>query len=391
MTTIGGNVKELCTAAAAGDMDTVRFHLHAHAPPMDPNFQHPEFMTTPLIEASRFGHVDIVLLLLRYGADPTVTADFEGCTALQEALREGHHDVVDALLPRLQFAHGTDPYENEFLVLWVATSQEGEGTFRSSQSVSLIRHLLNKGHCVLCTMMDIENDDEGKQRAFRTMAESLRSETGNQKLFEFSSLSNLADFFHSTDNTCASNPSSSLYDAPTASTAAVNVGSSVPMPWRPYAVDVCIAINNTIRKRSTKEEGMVKAAKLSDWCKVVSFRGGTTRVGLLHTTDVSWSSLLWGFMFPRKCGVDTEISVLKRLLIRNNENENNNYTDPAKEEEEESVKEKNILIYSMDPCWSWWDYVANVLGSHQPWCDKVLDTLMNLRKDSTADQQAMTK
>ena len=84
---------------------------------MDLNFQHPEFMTTPLIEASRFGHVEIVRMLLRHGADPTITADFEGCTALQEALREGHHhDVVDALLPCLQFTYGTDSYENEFFV-----------------------------------------------------------------------------------------------------------------------------------------------------------------------------------------------------------------------------------------------------------------------------------
>ena len=38
MTTVGGNVKELCTAATVGDLPTVKYHLETG---MDPNFNIP--------------------------------------------------------------------------------------------------------------------------------------------------------------------------------------------------------------------------------------------------------------------------------------------------------------------------------------------------------------
>lgn len=39
-----------------------------------PHCQLPEFLTTPLIEAATFGHIDIVKFLLDNGADPDIKA-----------------------------------------------------------------------------------------------------------------------------------------------------------------------------------------------------------------------------------------------------------------------------------------------------------------------------
>jgi hypothetical protein len=182
MTTVGGNVKELCTAASEGKVDIVKYHLDMG---MDPNFQHPEFMTTPLIEAARFGRTAVVQLLLERGkADPTVTADFEGCTALEEAMKEGHHDVVDLILPRLP---EESDYDRECLIIWITT-----GTAVASPPRVLLRHFLVKGHCVLWT---VDTDQAAVQLS--TIAKDLRCLTGNRKLFLLSH-AGLGDFFAKT-------------------------------------------------------------------------------------------------------------------------------------------------------------------------------------------------
>lgn len=41
----GGNWKELLYASERGDLDLMRYHLRMG---IDPNYQHPEFLTTPL-------------------------------------------------------------------------------------------------------------------------------------------------------------------------------------------------------------------------------------------------------------------------------------------------------------------------------------------------------
>ena len=52
---------------------------------------------SPLHLAAKFGHIDVVNLLLESGADPDKASN-SGMTALQLALTNGHHDVCKALI-----------------------------------------------------------------------------------------------------------------------------------------------------------------------------------------------------------------------------------------------------------------------------------------------------
>lgn len=94
----GGNWKELMYASERGDLDLMRFHLNMG---VDPNYQHPEFLTTPLIEAARLGQVEAVKLLLARGADPSIKAVMGGETAMSVAKAYRKKEVVAVLKERL--------------------------------------------------------------------------------------------------------------------------------------------------------------------------------------------------------------------------------------------------------------------------------------------------
>ncbi|MDW3646580.1 MAG: ankyrin repeat domain-containing protein [Bacteroidia bacterium] len=76
---MGGDWKEMLLAAEKGDLDLLTYHIKMGA---DPNYQHPEFLTTPLIESIRFGHLDCAKYLLDNGADPTIKEAFGPHTPL---------------------------------------------------------------------------------------------------------------------------------------------------------------------------------------------------------------------------------------------------------------------------------------------------------------------
>ena len=65
----GGNWKEMFHASENGDLELVRYHLRMG---IDPNYQHPEYMTAALIESIRKGHIEIAQLLLDNGANPKI-------------------------------------------------------------------------------------------------------------------------------------------------------------------------------------------------------------------------------------------------------------------------------------------------------------------------------
>ena len=89
-----GDWKEMLIAAQNGDLPLVRYHIRMGE---NPNYQHPEFLTTPLIEAATFGHKDIVEFLLENDADPKIKAGFSADTALAMAKQNGHKEIVKLL------------------------------------------------------------------------------------------------------------------------------------------------------------------------------------------------------------------------------------------------------------------------------------------------------
>ena len=63
----GGDWKEMFHACETGDIALVQYHVDNG---IDINYQHPEILTSPLIESIRCGHNDIAKYLLENGADP---------------------------------------------------------------------------------------------------------------------------------------------------------------------------------------------------------------------------------------------------------------------------------------------------------------------------------
>ena len=89
-----GDWKEMLVAAQNDDLALVRYHIRMGE---NPNYQHPEFLTTPLIEEATFGHQEIVEFLLKNGADPKIKAGFSADTALQMAKQNGHTEIEKLL------------------------------------------------------------------------------------------------------------------------------------------------------------------------------------------------------------------------------------------------------------------------------------------------------
>ena len=90
----GGDWKDLYQAAMAGDLALVQHHI---AEGINPNYQHPEILCTPLVASIINGHLQIALYLLTQGADPNMLSIMDSLTPLQAAKRHQHLEVVEAL------------------------------------------------------------------------------------------------------------------------------------------------------------------------------------------------------------------------------------------------------------------------------------------------------
>lgn len=107
-----GDWKDLYAAAVAGDLARVRYHL---AQGVDPNYQHPEVLCTPLVASVIHGHDVVAHCLLEHGADPQLRSDFDDLTPLEAAHRYGR----TALAQRLR-ALGARPARPSFWRRWLA-------------------------------------------------------------------------------------------------------------------------------------------------------------------------------------------------------------------------------------------------------------------------------
>jgi ankyrin repeat protein len=77
-----GDWKEMFDAAVNGDLALLRYHLAAK---VDPNYQHPEYMCTPLVACILAGQYDAAALLLQWDADPKLRSEDEAMTPLEAA------------------------------------------------------------------------------------------------------------------------------------------------------------------------------------------------------------------------------------------------------------------------------------------------------------------
>lgn len=91
---MGGDWKEMFEAAFKGDLELVKYHVKMG---VDVNYQHPEFLTTALIEASQYGQAEVVAYLLENGADPDIKSVFGGDTAISVAKAFKKKNVIKVL------------------------------------------------------------------------------------------------------------------------------------------------------------------------------------------------------------------------------------------------------------------------------------------------------
>lgn len=89
-----GNWKEMHLAAEKGDIELVSFHLKMS---VDPNYQHPEFMTAPLLASIKNQHLDVARLLLENGAQPDIKEVWTGDRPMDIALRNKDQAAIDLL------------------------------------------------------------------------------------------------------------------------------------------------------------------------------------------------------------------------------------------------------------------------------------------------------
>ena len=169
-----------------GELSIIKNHLQNG---LDPNFQHPEYMTTPLIEASRVGNVGAVDLLLGLGkADPAIESDLDGCTPLDVAMQAKQHATVDILLRAVP-----ENYETECKLILISGTQQRD----------IITHFLTLGHRVILACAEISEADEEQTASTKEMVEELKKKTGNSKLWVYPIHSDLHEFLQNNVKTLA--------------------------------------------------------------------------------------------------------------------------------------------------------------------------------------------
>jgi ankyrin repeat protein len=94
-----GDWKEMFNAAVEGDLGLLRYHLAAQ---VDPNYQHPEYMCTPLVACILAGQYDAAALLLQWGADPKIRSESEGMSPLEAARHRQEPALIQLIALKLQ-------------------------------------------------------------------------------------------------------------------------------------------------------------------------------------------------------------------------------------------------------------------------------------------------
>lgn len=94
-----GDWKDMLQAAETGDLELLKYHLSND---VNPNYQHPELLTTPLIVSIENGHIELVRHLLENGADPYLKAGFSADSPLSVAKARRQKEIVKLIKQHLK-------------------------------------------------------------------------------------------------------------------------------------------------------------------------------------------------------------------------------------------------------------------------------------------------
>jgi len=89
-----GNWKDMLYAIQNGRLETVKYHIKNG---VNPNYEHPEFFTTPLIESILNEEIEIAKYLLENGADPKLKSGFSNESPLQIAAKKNNKELLELI------------------------------------------------------------------------------------------------------------------------------------------------------------------------------------------------------------------------------------------------------------------------------------------------------
>ncbi len=101
-----GDWKNLYQAAVDGNLGLVQHHIIED---VNPNYQHPEILRTPLVASLVEGHIEVARFLLAHGADPSLVSELDNLSPLQAAKKHGHQEFAD-YLKRIGAKESNEPF-----------------------------------------------------------------------------------------------------------------------------------------------------------------------------------------------------------------------------------------------------------------------------------------
>lgn len=81
-------------AAQDGNLELLTYHIRSG---IDPNYQHPEILSLPLVTAILNGHTEISIYLLTHGANPEIKSYYDDMTAIEAAIKTNNEIVLTQL------------------------------------------------------------------------------------------------------------------------------------------------------------------------------------------------------------------------------------------------------------------------------------------------------
>jgi uncharacterized protein len=91
---MGGDWKEMFRGVEENDFDLVRYYISTG---IDLNYQHPEFLTSALIESINRNHLEMMVFLIENGAKPDVKEAFSFKSPMTIAKETRNKEAVEIL------------------------------------------------------------------------------------------------------------------------------------------------------------------------------------------------------------------------------------------------------------------------------------------------------
>lgn len=113
---MGGDWKEMFLGVETNDFDLVRYHISSG---IDLNYQHPEFLTSALIESINQNHLEMMTFLLENGAIPDLREAFSFKTPMQIAKELRNKEAVAILNYYLKTDERVEEENRESLLEWL--------------------------------------------------------------------------------------------------------------------------------------------------------------------------------------------------------------------------------------------------------------------------------